>query len=218
MTKVIVAGGGVGGLTAAIALRQAGIEVQLYEQADALRPIGSGLHIWTNAVKVLQGLGVGRQAREHSSEMQRAEFRTAGGGLIASWPIVEISRELGAPTLQVSREELSNVLGELRRTTAPSISAARSPASRSPPTGVEVRFEDGTTEQADVLVGADGLRSAVRAQILGDEPPREAGYTVWRGVVHRGEPHGQAGHVQLAVRAAASGSCSTTSASTSCTG
>jgi 2-polyprenyl-6-methoxyphenol hydroxylase-like FAD-dependent oxidoreductase len=182
MTKVIVAGGGVGGLTTAIALRQAGLEVELYEQADALRPIGAGLHIWTNAVRVLQGLGVADKLAEHSTEMQRAEFRTASGGLLASWPIVEISRELGAPTLQVSREELSIVLASFVDDSAIHLSRKVTGFEESAE-GVEVRFADGATEHADVLVGADGLRSAVRAQILGDQPPREAGYTVWRGVL-----------------------------------
>jgi len=181
MTKVIVAGAGVGGLTAAIALRRAGLEVELYEQAGVLRPIGAGLHIWTNAVKVLQGLGVADKLAEHSSEMQRAEFRTAGGGLLASWPIAETSRELGAPTLQVSREELSNVLSGFVDEGTIHLGMKVTGFAESDE-GVEVRFEDGTSAQADVLVGADGLRSAVRAQILGDEPPREAGYTVWRGV------------------------------------
>src|SRR5690349_24291309 len=108
--KVIVAGAGVGGLSTALALRQAGMEAQVYEQAADLRQIGAGLHIWTNAVKVLQSLGVADRLERHSSVMQKAEFRSAGGGLLASWPQAEISKENGAPTLQISREELSKVL------------------------------------------------------------------------------------------------------------
>jgi 2-polyprenyl-6-methoxyphenol hydroxylase-like FAD-dependent oxidoreductase len=178
--KVIVAGAGVGGLSTALALRQAGIEAQVYEQAADLRQIGAGLHIWTNAVKVLQTLGVAETLERHSSVMQKAEFRSAGGGLLASWPQAEISKENGAPTLQISREELSKVLSE----------AVGDVHLNKRVTGYEehddhvtVSFEDGTTEDADLVVGADGLRSAIRAQILGEESPREAGYTVWRAVV-----------------------------------
>jgi 2-polyprenyl-6-methoxyphenol hydroxylase-like FAD-dependent oxidoreductase len=182
MTKVIVAGGGVGGLTTAIALRRAGLEVDLYEQAADLQQIGAGLHLWTNAVKVLQGLGVAEKVAENSCEMRKAEFRTARGGLIASWPIPEISRDYGAPTLMISREALSGVLASFVDDSAIHLGMKVTGFEESGD-GVEVRFADGSSAQADVLVGADGLRSAVRAQVLGDQRPREAGYTVWRGVV-----------------------------------
>src|SRR4051794_13264112 len=179
--KVVVAGAGVGGLTTALALRQAGIEAQVYEQAQDMRQIGAGLHLWCNAVKVLQSLGVADTLEQRSSEMKAAEFRSSGGGLLASWPQAEISAENNAPTLQVSREELSKVLsgfvsdGTIR-------TGRRVTEYQEADDHVDVRFEDGSTESADVLIGADGLRSMVRAQLLGDEPPREAGYTVWRGV------------------------------------
>src|SRR4051794_3158391 len=179
--RVIVAGGGVGGLTTAIAMQKAGHEVQLFEQHDEIRDIGAGLHIWTNAVHVLQGLGVADKLEQHSSIMQKAEFRTSTGGLLASWPQAEISAEHNAPTLQISREELSKVLqGYVADGTIHT--GKRVAGYEETDDGVTVRLEDGSTEQADVLVGADGLRSAVRAQLLGEEPPREAGYTVWRGV------------------------------------
>src|SRR3954470_8738719 len=178
--KVVVAGAGVGGLTTALALRQAGIEAQVYEQAQDMRQIGAGLHLWCNAVKVLQGLGVADTLEQRSSEMKAAEFRSSGGGLLASWPQAEISKENNAPTLQISREELSKALSEAvgdvhlnKRVTGYAEHDDH----------VTVNFEDGASEEADLVVGADGLRSAVRAQILGEEAPREAGYTVWRAVV-----------------------------------
>src|SRR3954447_117715 len=188
--KVIVAGAGVGGLSTALALRHAGIEAQVYEQAADLRQIGAGLHIWTNAVKVLQDFGVADTLERHSSLMTVAEFRSAGGGLLASWPQAEISQENGAPTLQISREELSKVLSE----------AVGDVHLNKQVTGYEehddhvtVSFADGTSEDADAVVGADGLRSAIRAQILGEESPREAGYTVWRAVIPNASKYKEAG-------------------------
>ena len=167
-------------MTTALALRQAGIEAQVYEQAADLRQIGAGLHIWCNAVRVLQGLGVADELEQRSSKMQAAEFRSAGGGLLASWPQAEISKENNAPTLQISREELSKVLsdavGDVHLNKKVSGYTEHDDH-------VTVTFEDGTSEDADVVIGADGLRSAIRAQILGEEAPREAGYTVWRAVV-----------------------------------
>jgi 2-polyprenyl-6-methoxyphenol hydroxylase-like FAD-dependent oxidoreductase len=177
--KVIIAGAGVGGLTTALALRQAGIEAQVYEQTPDLRQVGAGLHLWTNAVRVLQGLGVADTLERHASVMRVAEFRTSSGRLLASWPQAEISRENGAPTLQISREELSKVLSEA---VGDVHLDKRATGFEEHDDHVTVRFADGSSEDADVLVGADGLRSAIRAQILGEEPTREAGYTVWRGV------------------------------------
>jgi 2-polyprenyl-6-methoxyphenol hydroxylase-like FAD-dependent oxidoreductase len=184
--RVVVAGAGVGGLSTALALRQAGIEAHVYEQAPELREVGAGLHIWTNAVRVLQGLDLADTLERHASVMKVAEFRTAAGSLLASWPQLEIGRENGAPTLQLSREELSKVLSEAvgdvhldRQVTGFDEDDEH----------VTVRFADGASEDADALVGADGLHSAVRAQILGDEPPREAGYTVWRGVFTGASKH-----------------------------
>src|SRR3954447_21948283 len=176
--KVIVAGAGVGGLSTALALRHAGIEAQVYEQAADLRQIGAGLHIWTNAVKVLQDLGVADTLERHSSLLTVAEYGSACGGLLACWRRAEISKENGAPTLQISREELSKVLsgvvGDVHLN-------KQVTGFEEADDHVTVSFGDGTTETADAVVGADDLRSAVRAQILGEEAPREAGYTVWRG-------------------------------------
>src|SRR3954451_19141583 len=188
--KVIVAGAGGGGLTTAIALRQAGIDAQVYEQAEDLRQIGAGLHLWTNATRVLQGLGVAEELGQHASELKTAEFRTASGSLLASWPQAEISKENGAPTLQISREELSKVLsgvvGDVHLN-------KQVTGFEEADDHVTVSFADGTTETADAVVGADGLRSAVRAQILGEEAPREAGYTVWRGIFTGASEHKEPG-------------------------
>src|SRR4051795_2202356 len=188
--KVVVAGAGVGGLSTALALRQAGIDAQVYEQGADLRQVGAGLHIWTNAVKVLQKLGVAEKLEQHSSVMTTAEFRTSSGGLLASWPQAEISKENGAPTLQISREELSKVLsgvvGDVHLN-------KQVTGFEEADDHVTVSFGDGTTETADAVVGADGLRSAVRAQILGDESPREAGYTVWRGIFTGASEHKEPG-------------------------
>jgi 2-polyprenyl-6-methoxyphenol hydroxylase-like FAD-dependent oxidoreductase len=168
----------VGGLCTALALRQAGIEAHVYEQAPELREVGAGLHIWTNAVRVLQGLGLADTLEGHASVMNVAEFRTASGSLLASWPQLEIGRENGAPTLQISREELSKVLSEAvgdvhldRQVTGFDEDEEH----------VTVRFADGASDDADALVRADGLHSgcAPRSSVTS---LRARPATVWRGV------------------------------------
>ena len=185
-TKVVVAGAGIGGLTTALALHRAGCEVRVVERAGDLKPIGAGLHLWSNAMRVLARLGLAEELEQRASVMARAEFRRWRGDLLASWPIGDIGRELGAPTLQISRRDLHAVLqaalppGVLRLD-------ARVRAYDSHGDGVVVRLADGSVERGDALVGADGIRSAVRAQLLGDGAPRKAGYSVWRGVVEDGD-------------------------------
>jgi 2-polyprenyl-6-methoxyphenol hydroxylase-like FAD-dependent oxidoreductase len=183
--KVLIAGAGIGGLTSAIALDQAGCDVQVCERADELRPTGAGLHLWSNATRVLDGLGLGGELRRGASLMERAEFRRWQGDLLASWPVGDHGRELDAPSLQISRQELHRVLCARVR---PGVLQLGRTLERftAGDEGVVADFTDGTREAADVLIGADGIRSVVRAQLLGDGPPREAGYTVWRGVVDGG--------------------------------
>ena len=181
-SKVIVAGGGIGGLTAAIALRSAGCEVEVFERADALKPVGAGLHLWTNAMRVLDDLGLAADLEARASVMERAEFRRWRGDLLASWPIAEIGRELGAPSIQVSRADLHAVLLAALPPDAVHL-GARITGYEEHPGGVAARLADGTEVHGDVLVGADGIRSAVRSQLLGDGEPREAGYAVWRGIL-----------------------------------
>jgi 2-polyprenyl-6-methoxyphenol hydroxylase-like FAD-dependent oxidoreductase len=104
--KALIIGGGIGGLSAAIALRRVGIEAEVFEQADALREVGAGLSVWTNAVKALRKLGVGDAALATASILERFETRTWQGEVLLETSFGELGRKLGAPNLLIHRADL----------------------------------------------------------------------------------------------------------------
>jgi 2-polyprenyl-6-methoxyphenol hydroxylase-like FAD-dependent oxidoreductase len=180
--KAIIVGGGIGGLTTAIALRRAGVEAVVFERAPELREIGAGISLWANAMKVLVRLGLydavlaaGRPLRP------KGQLRSPGGDVFYEIPAVAMEERFGAVTVVVHRADLQKVLlgaldaGALRL-------GAEVVGLEQDDAGVIARFADGQEERVDFLIGADGLRSAVRARILGDGEPRYAGYVAWRGV------------------------------------
>ena len=190
--KAVIVGGGVGGLTAAIALRQRGIEATVYERAPAIGQVGAGLHLWTNALHVFQQLGIGDRAAAIGTPVERSEYVTSRGKMLAVWPVGEWARRYGAPTVGVTRPRLHDVLTEALDDEA-LVLASEATAFEQDGDGVTLKFADGREERGDILVGADGIRSVVRAQIHGASEPRYSGYTAWRAVIpfsHREAPVG----------------------------
>jgi 2-polyprenyl-6-methoxyphenol hydroxylase-like FAD-dependent oxidoreductase len=186
--RAVIAGAGVAGLSSAIALRQRGIEVTVLERAAAAHEIqvGGCIHMWHNGMRGLQRIGVGEKLLELAGEaavVDRAEFRTAGGRLMYGWSVREIERQVGSPTFGVRRPDLHRVL----------LDAVDDGIVRFEETcvgfeqdgeGVAVRLASGGEEQGDVLIGADGMRSALRAGLPGATEPRYAGYVSWQAIAH----------------------------------
>jgi len=179
--QIVIVGAGIGGLSAAIALRQRGIGVVVVERAAALHEVGAGILLWPSAMRVLHRLEVGA-AIEHAGAV-------ATHGSLRSWRGVLVSRGLagglaagaGAP-LAVHRGLLQSILRPaldkgVLRLGVECVGVVQDGA------GATVRLADGSTERGDVVVGADGLHSRVRASLVRDGRPRYSGYVAWRGVV-----------------------------------
>lgn len=183
-TKGLIIGGGVAGLTAAIALRRMGIEAEVFERADELRKVsvGGGLHIWPNAIKALRQVDLGDRVEGIGAAVEHSHFRTWRGDLIADLPVGESSRKVGAVTVGVSRGELHAMLAEVVGSDAIRL-GSNCVGFTQDSSGVVARFSDGREERGDFLVGADGLRSVVRSQLLGADEPRYSGYTSWLALV-----------------------------------
>ena len=180
--KVIVIGAGIGGLSAAIALRKAGVENVVFERARELKEIGAGLSLMSNATKALNGLGLTEALRGIGVPIGVAEIRTWRGEVLSRIPTWQLSEKVGAQSVAVHRADLQGALlrelgDEAVRLDAACVSFEQDGGS------VRAFFADGTEERADLLVGADGLRSTIRQGLLGDGAPRFAGYTTWRAVV-----------------------------------
>jgi 2-polyprenyl-6-methoxyphenol hydroxylase-like FAD-dependent oxidoreductase len=194
--KVLVAGAGIGGLSTAIALRTKGFDVELYEAAPRSRISGGGLGIASNATKVLAALGVDLPKAGVGRVCERFDLRTARGRRIRELPIRSVADELGSPVVNVRRSDLIALLRDCLADTPIHYGAAVLGYHR---TGdrVSIACGDGTTGAGDVLVGADGIRSAVRAQVAGPEPVNEYGYVCWIAAVpftHPLLPPGGAAH------------------------
>jgi 2-polyprenyl-6-methoxyphenol hydroxylase-like FAD-dependent oxidoreductase len=180
--KAIIIGGGIGGLSAALALERVGIRCDVFEQAEELREVGAGLTVWANAIRALEQLGAAQQVLSLSSKMDRFEVRTSTGQIVSALSFFKLERKLGVPVgVVVHRADLLRELAaglEKDRTHC----GARCVAIENKADGVLARFADGREASADLLVGADGLHSVVRSQLHGPSKPRYAGYTCWRGV------------------------------------
>jgi 2-polyprenyl-6-methoxyphenol hydroxylase-like FAD-dependent oxidoreductase len=185
--RALVAGGGVGGLAAALALRRAGLDVVVLERAARLRAAGCGVHLWTNALLALADLGLADALHAIAPSQTRCEFRTWNGRELATWPVHEFAERYGQPVVAVGRDDLVDLLaGALGdgcvRTGA---HVVRFDQDRD---GVTAVLADGSEERGDVLVGADGINSAVRGQLLGGRPPDYTGYVAWRAAVDLDHP------------------------------
>ena len=180
--KAIVVGAGIGGLSAAIALRKAGIETVVFERARELKEIGAGLSLVANATGALNELGLAGALRGLGEPVGRAEIRTWRGEILSAIPVSQLDEKVGARSVAVHRADLQAVL--LRELGEDVVwPGAECVGFEQNGAGVRAFFNGGREEHCDVLIGADGLRSAVRARLLGDGGPRYAGYTAWRAVV-----------------------------------
>jgi 2-polyprenyl-6-methoxyphenol hydroxylase-like FAD-dependent oxidoreductase len=180
--KVIIVGGGIGGLCAAIALKRVGVETAIFEQADQLREVGAGLTLWANATKALGKMDAADGLLTIGSVVKRFETRSRRGNVLGVMRFDVLERKLGAPVSTcVHRGEF---LEQLARLIVPGSlrCGARCLGFDADNSGVTVRFADGREERGDILVGADGLHSVIRAQLHGESKPRYAGYTCWRAL------------------------------------
>ncbi len=178
-------GAGVGGLTAALALRRAGIEVALYERSKDLRRVemGGGIHLWNNAMLALRELGLGDavQAAGHPG-VRSMTWYAADGATLGVGDVEELTRTAGVPSVGLTRAALQSAL--LTAVGEENIQLERRCAGfETRGSSVVLRFTDGREETADLLVAADGLRSVIRSQLLGPSEPRYAGVKVFQAAV-----------------------------------
>jgi 2-polyprenyl-6-methoxyphenol hydroxylase-like FAD-dependent oxidoreductase len=185
--RVIIVGSGIAGLAAGIALRRVGIEVCVYERAPELREVGAGISLWANAIRVLDRLGVGGAIRQKALSLTRSELRVADGFRQAvQYTSTQLEAKLKFHPV-VAMIHRADVIGALAAALPADLIRCGHACTGVAAEGdrVVVRFANGQRDEADAVVGADGIRSAVRASLFGNEPPRYSGYTCWRGIAPR---------------------------------
>lgn len=179
---VVVAGAGIGGLTLAIALRRRGARVRVFERANHLGAVGAGIGLPANGVKALQTLGLGESVTRAGMIVGRAAILDMRGrALGAEVDLTDTYQKMGASLVALHRARLHalllDALGSGIVTTGAQVVSFEQTADF-----VQVALMTGERVEAKLLVGADGLHSNVRAQLVGNEPPVYSGYTSWRGV------------------------------------
>ncbi len=178
---VVIIGGGIAGLSTAIALSRANFRVRVFERAAELREVGAGITLWSNAIAALDRLGLARAIVARGQVLRRGEIRAPNGGVLATTDVAGLSAELGFECVCLHRAAL---LEELARAVPRDVvSLDRTLVGfESTDECVVARFADGSTATGRLLIGADGIHSIVAARIRGASPPRYAGYTGWRAV------------------------------------
>jgi 2-polyprenyl-6-methoxyphenol hydroxylase-like FAD-dependent oxidoreductase len=183
--RALIAGGGLGGLTAAVALYRHGWHVTVFEQAPTLEPVGAGISLWPNSLRALDRLGVGEEARSHATLSGPSGVRKPNGAWLSRSDLgAAIEQRFGAPLILLHRAELVAMLVEQLPfgtvQAATTVLGTHIGADEAPATVITEHAES----EADLVVAADGIRSVVRRFLFPQHPgPRYVGYTAWRMVV-----------------------------------
>jgi salicylate hydroxylase len=185
--NVVIVGGGIGGLTAALALLRRGIDVQVYDQSNQLKEIGAGIQISSNGSRVLFALGLEDALAKVQVRPERRVLRHWSTGETWNWfDLGDRSIErFGTPHLMLHRGDLHGLLANAVRSLKPDAITLNKPcvAVSSHDGYADATFEDGGVLQAPYVIGADGIHSKVRVCLFGPSKPVFTGCIAWRGLI-----------------------------------
>lgn len=185
--SIIVAGGGIGGLSAAMGLARAGAKVTVLEQADEFGEIGAGIQIGPNGFHAMDYLGVGKTCRERAVYIDNLIMMDGlSGEEIIRAPVGEDFRKfMGNPYAVIHRADLHSAFLDACRASpdVTLINKERVVSYENTPSGVRVKTAAGTVYEGDALIGADGIRSMIREQMTGGDPLRLSGHVAYRAVL-----------------------------------
>lgn len=172
-----IVGGGIGGVAAAVALHQVGIEAVVYERAQHLGEVGAGMMLWPNATRVLRNLGLLADVLARSGSSTHFLVRASSGAVLMNIALGEFE----VPAICMRRSDLLMALLSALPSQNIRLGHTLSKLDQSSDE-VSITFADGLVAKHDAVIGADGIRSRVRSQLFGPSEPIYRGYTVWRGI------------------------------------
>ena len=187
-TKIGIVGGGIGGLTAALSLEHFGFtNYEIYEQAPELKEVGAAISVWPNALRVFKKIGIYENLSQHWGEISEAFIKTDKGKVLSSF---KPSYDL--PAVCMHRANLHSILCKKIPETKLFRDHPLERFEQFEQGPVTLHFRNGLQKEVDILIGADGIHSATRQQIVGDGKPIFRGYNIWRGVAELDVPQGYA--------------------------
>jgi 2-polyprenyl-6-methoxyphenol hydroxylase-like FAD-dependent oxidoreductase len=178
-----IIGGGIGGLTVAIALQQKGFHATVYENAPQLKPLGAGLGLAANAMKALAALGIDQDVLEAGKILKTLYIKDKRGRILTATDSIRLSARYGSVNnFTIHRADLHQVLiSKLSPGTL--LTGKGCTGFQQEDNQISIRFGDGTSVQADAVIACDGIHSIFRKKLVPASLPRYAGYTCWRAVV-----------------------------------
>lgn len=186
--NVVIIGAGIGGLTTGIALKKFGHQVRIFEQTEKILPVGAAISLWSNGVKCLNYLGLTDKIAKLGGQMDDLAYVDGlTGDVMTQFSLLPLIEEVGQRPYPVARADLQNMLmDEFGRD---QIYLGKKMVSLEDKADfVEVHFADGSSTQADLLIGSDGTHSLTRTYVLGQQVQRRyAGYVNWNGLVEISE-------------------------------
>jgi salicylate hydroxylase len=188
--QVLIAGGGIGGLAAALACAQRGVQVQLLERASQLSEVGAGIQIGPNVTRILQAWGLGAALAQVAAFPDQLQARDAQTGqVLGTLPLGErVQTRYGAPYATIHRADLQALLHRAAQDAGVELHLGQTvQAWQGGEAALQVNTVEGLSFQASALIGADGVWSAVRQQLLGDAPARFTGHLAYRALVAQAE-------------------------------
>lgn len=183
--RAVIVGGGIGGIAAAVALVRAGVDVQMYEQAQQLAEVGAGVSLAPNGLRMLERLGVGEGIERMGARYVSAQLRLSNGRAVRHEPyqFTQPGQHVGIHRADL----LALVAGQL----PPGMvrTGHRCTGFRQDAGSATVGFADGTTATADVVIGADGIHSVLQGFVVAPAEPVFSGVVAYRGLVPRLDEH-----------------------------
>ncbi|HEX6226886.1 MAG TPA: FAD-dependent monooxygenase [Chryseolinea sp.] len=181
--RFAIIGGGIGGLTLAIAMQRKGYSVTVYENAPAIKPLGAGLGLAANAVRAFMEIGISDDVLEAGSILKKISIKNQHGQVLATTDSDRISRRYNVVNnFTIHRADLHDVL--LRHLEEGTLQLGRGCTDfTQDASGVTLKFQDGTSATVDYAIACDGVHSLFRKKLLPQSLPRYAGYTCWRAVI-----------------------------------
>ncbi len=181
--KIAIVGGGIAGLTMAIALQRKGFQTIVYETAPAIKPLGAGITLAGNAVKALQQIGLDQDVLQPGKILKSLFIKDQKGKILAFTDAEKLSKKLAViNSFSIHRADLHDILlSKLQPGTLILDKSLVDFAENEK--GVLLKFADGTVAQSRYLIACDGIHSVVRQKLMPGSAPRYAGYTCWRAVI-----------------------------------